>query len=251
MRFDWSTLALQTANLLVLLWLLRRFLFRPVVEIIGRRRAAAEKLLADADAARAGAAEEAEAARRDRAAIAAERARAVADAHDAAQAERAGVLAQAEDDATKARAAALADLAQQRHAMGEALQADARRLAVDLAARLLGRVAGPAMDLAFLPSAQARLAALTPEEKAALAPPGEVLTVVTAAPLDAAAEAVWTGALHRALPAAPQLAFATDPALIGGAELRGPHARLRNSWRADLDRIATELDRDDDRAVVA
>ncbi len=52
MHFDWSTLSLQTINILVLLWLLRRFLFRPVVAIIAERKGAAEKLLADAAAAR-------------------------------------------------------------------------------------------------------------------------------------------------------------------------------------------------------
>ena len=50
MRIDWTTLALQTINVLVLVWLLARFLFRPVMTIIAERRAAAEKLLADAAA---------------------------------------------------------------------------------------------------------------------------------------------------------------------------------------------------------
>ena len=53
MRIDWTTLALQTINVLVLVWLLARFLFRPVTTIIAERRAAAEKLLADAAAQRA------------------------------------------------------------------------------------------------------------------------------------------------------------------------------------------------------
>ena len=53
MRIDWTTLALQTVNVLVLVWLLARFLFRPVSTIIAERRAAAEKLLADAAAQRA------------------------------------------------------------------------------------------------------------------------------------------------------------------------------------------------------
>ena len=38
MRFDWTTLLLQTVNLLVLVWLLQRFLFRPVMAIIAERR---------------------------------------------------------------------------------------------------------------------------------------------------------------------------------------------------------------------
>ena len=50
MRVDWWTLALQTANVLVLIWLLARFLFRPVAEIVARRQDEANRLLADAAA---------------------------------------------------------------------------------------------------------------------------------------------------------------------------------------------------------
>ncbi len=52
MRFDWSTLAWGTVNVLVPLWLLRRFLFRPVTDIITTRKNAAEEMLAQAAAAR-------------------------------------------------------------------------------------------------------------------------------------------------------------------------------------------------------
>lgn len=45
MRIDWSTLALQTVNVVVLVWLLSRFLFRPVSDIIAKRQAAARKLI--------------------------------------------------------------------------------------------------------------------------------------------------------------------------------------------------------------
>ncbi|MFW2410409.1 hypothetical protein ACN4GS_22105, partial [Burkholderia pseudomallei] len=48
MRIDWSTLALQTVNVVVLVWLLSRFLFRPVSDIIAKRQAAARKLIDDA-----------------------------------------------------------------------------------------------------------------------------------------------------------------------------------------------------------
>jgi F-type H+-transporting ATPase subunit b len=47
MRIDWWTLALQTFNVLVLVWILSRFLFRPVASMIEQRQAAAAKLLAD------------------------------------------------------------------------------------------------------------------------------------------------------------------------------------------------------------
>ena len=51
MHLDLWTMALQTVNVLVLVWLLQHFLFRPVAGIIAARRAAADRLLADAEAA--------------------------------------------------------------------------------------------------------------------------------------------------------------------------------------------------------
>lgn len=41
MTIDWWTLGLQTVNVLVLVWILARFLFRPVARIIADRQAAA------------------------------------------------------------------------------------------------------------------------------------------------------------------------------------------------------------------
>ena len=38
MRFDWWTLALQTVNFAVLVWLLHRFLYRPVLRMIATAR---------------------------------------------------------------------------------------------------------------------------------------------------------------------------------------------------------------------
>ena len=52
MHIDWWTLALQTVNVLVLIWILARFFFRPVVNIVAKRQEEASKLLADAAAAR-------------------------------------------------------------------------------------------------------------------------------------------------------------------------------------------------------
>ena len=46
MHFDWWTLALQTVNVLVLIWILARFFFRPVADIVAKRQAEADKLLA-------------------------------------------------------------------------------------------------------------------------------------------------------------------------------------------------------------
>ena len=48
MELSWTTFALEIVNFLVLVWILKRFLFRPVQAIIARRRAAIEKRIDDA-----------------------------------------------------------------------------------------------------------------------------------------------------------------------------------------------------------
>ncbi|MCG6967729.1 MAG: F0F1 ATP synthase subunit delta [Chromatiaceae bacterium] len=50
MELSWSTFVLEIINFLVLVWILKRFLYRPVLEVIARRRAGIEKTLADAKA---------------------------------------------------------------------------------------------------------------------------------------------------------------------------------------------------------
>ncbi len=53
MELDWSTFLLQIINFLVLVWILNRFLYQPVMKVIAERKAAVEKTLADSERARA------------------------------------------------------------------------------------------------------------------------------------------------------------------------------------------------------
>lgn len=48
MEFDWTTFSLEIVNFLVLVWILKRFLYRPVLDVLAKRRAGIEKSLADA-----------------------------------------------------------------------------------------------------------------------------------------------------------------------------------------------------------
>ena len=85
MHIDWWTLALQTVNVLVLIWILARFFFRPVVDIVAKRQEEANKLLADAAAARQEAADDRADADKARAEIGAERDRLIAEARKSAR----------------------------------------------------------------------------------------------------------------------------------------------------------------------
>ncbi len=241
MHIDLWTLGLQAINVLVLVWLLARFLFRPVAAIVVQRRQATEALLADAEAARARAqAAEAEIAQQ-RAGVAAEADRLRAAARQDAEAERASQLAQVQAEVAHAQADAEAALARERAQSQLALESRACTLAVDIARRLLTRLPEAAIIDAFARMLADDLAGLPDAERADLAAAPDRLEVVTAAPLDAAGRAAIQAALTQALGASPKPTYRTDADLLGGIELRGPHTRVRDTWRSDLDRIAGEL----------
>lgn len=52
MPIDWFTVAAQILNFLVLIWILKRFLYQPVLRVIGERQASVQKSLSDAAALR-------------------------------------------------------------------------------------------------------------------------------------------------------------------------------------------------------
>ncbi len=239
MAIDWWTFGLQTVNFLVLVWLLQRFLYRPVLAAVDRRRA--ETLAArDKAAAAERRAETAEAAWRARMAAAEAD---LAERRRRAEAEGAGrgeaIVAAARLQAERLLAEARRSLAEERRQSVADLRAEAAAVAGALAARLLA-VAAPGVGPGpFLAALLARLGGLGPEERAALA--GGPLIVETAPPLDAAGQEDWGRRLAAVLGVAGPLRFAASPALIAGARLVGPAAVLTVSWAEALAAAEREM----------
>jgi F-type H+-transporting ATPase subunit b len=241
MRIDWWTLALQTVNVLILMWILGRFFFRPVMDIVAKRQKETNKLLDDAAHDRQMAADKLVEIDKARANVAAERDQLIAAAVAAARDEKQNLLAQTSHDIAKLRAEAETAIARD-HAAAEAQIIDrAGDLSIDIARRLLERVPNADLLHAFVDGICRGLDALPLEAREGLAAAGHPIEVVTAAPLsDVETEAV-RGVLEKAIGAKLPLAFRSDPAIIAGIEIRGQNTIIRNSWRADLDRIRREL----------
>ena len=242
MHIDWWTLAFQTVNVLILIWILARFFFRPVADIIAKRQGEANKLLADAAAAREEAAKARADAEKMRADIAAQRDQLIAEARKAAQTEKKALLAQSSQDIARLRSEAEAAIAQNRNAADEALVARASELSVEIAKRLLGRFPPNIAMPEFFDGLCGELRALSSEAKVSFtAVADQPIEVVTAAPLSAEETGHVRAALKAALGSELPLTFRTDPGLVAGIELHSPHTIVSNSWRADLDQIRKDL----------
>ena len=249
MHFDWSTFAFQTVNFAVLVWLLHRFLYRPVLRLVDARRAEIEQQSAAARVVENKVKDQLAALEAERAGIAAERARALKGA--AAQAEEAAVArrAQAEREAATLVDAARAALAVERsEALAEAREA-ALDLGADIAGRLLAEVPMKQRGEAWLARIKKYLASLPQAEKDALA--GQLvddaeLKVITASALPTETAKLWRVQLREILGDRVTVGFDADQRLVAGAELHFPNAVLRFSWQSTLEAMRAEIARNGD-----
>jgi F-type H+-transporting ATPase subunit b len=244
MRIDWWTLALQTVNVLILIWILSRFLFRPIVGVIEERRAAAAKLLTDAEAEKNEAIATRKAAEAEAASIAAGRDDVLRQAAADAEAQRATALASARAEVEHLRAAAEADMRGARAATVTADSDRAAKLAVDIAGKLIARLPDSARVDGFIEGLAGALASLPESSRDGIGGTG---TPRLTAPRELTPEEAQScrAAFARALGRPLDFAVVTDPDLIAGLELETSHAIVRNSLRSDLSRIVEELTRHD------
>jgi F-type H+-transporting ATPase subunit b len=241
-QLDWSTIVLEIVNFLVLVWILKRFLYRPVLDVISRRKAAIEESIAGADAKRAEAQtlkaqyenrladwERERAAARETLAhdLDEERRRRMAELEKALAAER-----------DKARVADERRLAEfQRRAEEQAVAQGAR-----FAGRLLEHLSGPELDARLVALALEGLAALPQARRAELragaSEAGRAVEVQSARALDADARKAIEAGVQGLIGTAPAIAYREDPALVAGVRiLLGPWV-LRASIQDELQGLA-------------
>lgn len=226
MHLDLWTLGLQTINALVLVWLLRRFLFGPLTAALAERRAVLDTAAADARAAEARA-REAEA-DRDAATDAAARlkAQALAEARAALAEERDAVLAAARAEAEGLRRRAIAEQAEAERRAAAARERELVEDVLAMTARLMAEVPQAALDEAC----RARVAAWLADHPGSGAP---TRLSLPAAP-DASGIAAW-----RALIGEAEIIIRPD--LVAGARLDVGGRQIAFDLRDRLDAIRQTL----------
>ncbi|MGE4407269.1 F0F1 ATP synthase subunit delta [Pseudomonas sp.] len=241
MKFDWWTLGLQLANVLILVWLLSRFLFKPVARIIAERQRVAGALLDQAAAAKAAAEEQSARAKAANAELERQRAAALEAAQKDAEGVRAQLLQQAEADADHVRAKAMQALDEQQRAAQKRMDEHATQLALDIAEKLVARLPPSAQVAGFVDGLVAGLEHLPSGAREGLRSGPQHLQLHAPRALDEAELARVRQALAAALEQPVTLDVVVDPGLIAGLELSGGAAVIRNSFRADLARLRHDL----------
>jgi len=223
MQLDWSTLILEILNFLVLLWLLQRFLYKPILTVVAARQAAIDQ--------------------------AAQRTREMESAAHALQAQYEARLKNWEQERAQARGALLEELRGEREralaALHESLEQerrkaevlDQRRQAEDAAhrerqameqalafvRRLLEMLAGPELEAKLAQLAIDEMQHLPEQRKnalrEALMSSTEPPTVASAHPLPPEQREALRHALAQILADARECRFREDPALLAGVRI--------------------------------
>lgn len=165
MRIDWWTLALQAVNVLILVWLLGRFLFRPVMDAIAARRASARALLDEAREAKDRAQAEAQALKTQNDGFVADAAARRAEIRTEAEAERQRLLAQARLEADAVVEQGHAAIDAERGRVAAQWREKAASLAASMAGTLLARLPPEQTVQAMVDALKARLGDLSEADR--------------------------------------------------------------------------------------
>jgi F-type H+-transporting ATPase subunit b len=169
MLIDWFTVVAQGVNFLVLLWLLQRYLYKPVLAAINARERQIAQAIADAASQRTAAEHERSAFAAKNAALDGESAALLKQAASAADTERARLLADAHTEAAALRATQMAALRDDQTRLRQGIARLAQQEVLAIARKVLGDLAGASLEERIAVVFARRLRALDASAKEPLA----------------------------------------------------------------------------------
>ncbi|MBI5438120.1 MAG: F0F1 ATP synthase subunit delta [Nitrosomonadales bacterium] len=239
MDFDWPTFFLEIINFLILVWILKRFLYRPILGVVARRRAGIEKAMADARRIEAEARELRQQNERCLAQWGEEKEAAQTRLREELAAERERLMAGLEISVAEER--------ERRRVLDERQQVEFKRAIEEqgiaqgaaFSARLLSRLATPELEARLYALLLEDLHSLRAEDKRAVADaaaaPGLQLKVQSAFALDEGRRAELVRVLAEVTGKALPVEYRKNPELLAGFQVSiGPwvlHANLRDELK--------------------
>ena len=253
MLIDWFTVVAQAVNFLILVGLLKRFLYRPVLAAIDAREKKIAAQLAAATQRETQARTEREEFHNRNEALAHEREEILRKASDAADAERHRLLESARQDAQMLRARLSKVLATEREELGRQLAARTQAEVLSLTRKVLDELAGVDIEARMIEVFIAHLHALPESELKSMSGAAtgsgdtrasRVAIVRTAFELEVPQRAAIEHAVMACLGPELPVRFELGPGLVCGIELTLEGVKLAwcvTDYLADLEKAVLEL----------
>jgi F-type H+-transporting ATPase subunit b len=245
---DWFTVAAQVVNFLILVWLLKRFLYKPILHAIDAREKRIASALADADAKKAEAQQERDTYQRKNAMVDQQRAALLSQATHEAKAERQRLLDEARQAAEVLRAERQDALKREQQSLNAEIARRIREEVFAIARKALTDLAEASLEARMSEVFARRLRALNDDAKEGLAKAlkasAEPVLVRSAFELPSEQRAAIQSALNETFLAEIQARFETAPDLISGIELSANGRKVAWSiadYLASLEKSVGEL----------
>ena len=223
MLIDWFTVGAQVLNFLILVWLLKHFLYKPILKAIDAREKRIASELADADAKKSEAQKERDDFLNKNKVFDQQRSALLAKAADEAKVERERLLDEAHKDADTLRAVQAAALRNDQKRLGSAITDLAKQEVFGIARKTLADLATVSLEERMGEVFTRRLREMDGKAKAllgaALKSSSEPAVVRSTFDLGAAQRAAVQNALNETFSAEIHIRFKTSPDLISGIEL--------------------------------
>jgi F-type H+-transporting ATPase subunit b len=246
MLIDWFTVGAQALNFAVLVWLMKRFLYQPILQAVNAREQRIAQTVAQADAQKAQAQQERDKLQHERQAFEQQCAALLSQAVEEANAERQRLIEQARQAADALSARRQETLLRDARQFNQTLSQRARQEVFAIAGRALADLADSSLEARICEMFISRLQALDAAAKAALASafktgsaPALVRSTIALAP---AQRAALQSALNQTFAAEIPLTFETAPALVSGIELSVNGQKLAWSIAAYLTSLEQAVD---------
>jgi F-type H+-transporting ATPase subunit b len=248
MLIDWFTVGAQLLNFLVLVWLLKRLLYKPILDAIDAREKRVATELADADAKKTEAQQERDEFRQKNHELDEQRAALLRKATDEASAERRRLLDQARAAAAALSAKRMETLRAEAHSLSQAVSRRTQQEVFAIARKALRDLAATGLEERLGEVFTRRLREMNPGEKAdfaeALKSATEPALLRSAFDLPEAQQATIQNAVNEAFAADIPIRFETTPDLVSGIELSAQGRKLAwsiSDYLASLERRVGEL----------
>jgi F-type H+-transporting ATPase subunit b len=223
MLIDWFTVAAQAVNFLILVWLLKRFLYRPILAAIDEREKRIAAQLKDAADKKAEALKEQADFQHKNEEFDGQRSKLLLEATDAAKAEREKLLEAARKDSEELRAKLQKTVYGELDHLNRKIETLAQQEVFSIARKTLADLAGGSLEEQITNIFIRRLRDSSDEEKGklkeSLHASGKPALVRTAFELAPAQKSAIQEAVQPLLAEGTGIEFETKPDLIGGIEL--------------------------------
>lgn len=223
MLIDWFTVIAQALNFLILVWLLKRFLYKPVLDAIDARERLVAAQLQDAAQKEASARREREEYQRRNDDIARQRESLLGEAADAAKVERQRLIEQARHEADTLRQKLQADAQGEHEALSREITGRAQKEVFAIARKTLADLSDTSLEERMVAAFIQRLRDLPADAKQSITAflktarhPALVRSAFDLPPQQRSAVEL---AVREAFDAVSEVRFETNAALVGGIEL--------------------------------